>query len=33
MKFLAEAFVSTIVWEKFYGRSNAAAISPLTIIF
>lgn len=22
------AFVSTIVWENFYGRSNAAAISP-----
>jgi len=23
-----EAFVSTVVWENFYGRSNAAAISP-----
>ncbi len=23
-----KAFVSTIVWENFYGRSNAAAISP-----
>jgi adenine-specific DNA-methyltransferase len=23
-----EAFVSSIVWENFYGRSNAAAISP-----
>jgi adenine-specific DNA-methyltransferase len=23
-----EAFISTIVWENFYGRSNAAAISP-----
>jgi len=23
-----DAFVSTIVWENFYGRSNAAAISP-----
>ncbi len=22
------AFVSTVVWENFYGRSNAAAISP-----
>lgn len=22
------AFVSTIVWENFYGRSNAAAVSP-----
>ena len=22
------AFISTIVWENFYGRSNAAAISP-----
>lgn len=23
-----EAFVSTVVWENFYGRSNSAAISP-----
>lgn len=23
-----DAFVSTVVWENFYGRSNAAAISP-----
>jgi len=23
-----ETFVSTVVWENFYGRSNAAAISP-----
>jgi adenine-specific DNA-methyltransferase len=23
-----KAFVSTVVWENFYGRSNAAAISP-----
>jgi len=23
-----QAFVSTVVWENFYGRSNAAAISP-----
>ena len=23
-----KAFISTIVWENFYGRSNAAAISP-----
>jgi len=23
-----EAFVATVVWENFYGRSNAAAISP-----
>ena len=26
--FGASAFVSTVVWENFYGRSNAAAISP-----
>ncbi len=26
--FGAENFVSTVVWENFYGRSNAAAISP-----
>lgn len=23
-----KAFISTIIWENFYGRSNAAAISP-----
>lgn len=23
-----EAFISTVVWENFYGRSNTAAISP-----
>ena len=26
--FGANAFVATVIWENFYGRSNAAAISP-----
>ncbi len=26
--FARKSFVSTIIWENFYGRSNAAAISP-----
>mgnify|MGYP000899813048 FL=1 len=26
--FTRQAFVATVVWENFYGRSNAAAISP-----